>query len=278
MDDHRAQIDQALASISAQSDHRPQVGVLAGTGLGQLAECVESPLEINYRAIPHFPISTAPGHAGRMLLGKVCDLEVVLFQGRLHLYEGYTPRQVTFPIRVMQALGVEQVIISNAAGGINADYTPGDIMAIADHINLTGENPLIGPNVADWGVRFPDMAGAYSPQLRTLAAQCADTLDLPLRQGVYAGLLGPSLETPAEIRVLRQMAADAVGFSTVQETIAAVHAGMQVLGLSVITNVHRPDTPQPATIEQILEVAQTAAPRLERLIVAILQRLSKKRP
>jgi purine-nucleoside phosphorylase len=274
MNDHKSYVDQALNWISRQSSHRPQVGVLTGTGLGKLADCLVAPLEFAYSAIPHFPVSTAPSHAGRMLLGEVGGVEVVLFQGRLHLYEGYSPCQVTFPVRIMQGLGVRQVIISNAAGGVNTTFSPGDIMAIVDHINLTGTNPLVGPNVTEWGVRFPDMVHAYTPQLRILADQCAETLGIPLCEGVYAGLLGPSLETPAEIRLLQRLAADAVGFSTVQEAIAAVHAGMQVLGLSIITNIHQPDAPHPATIEEILAVAEAAASRLERLIAALLARLA----
>lgn len=273
MDTYKTNVEQAAAWVSQRCSHQPRVGILTGTGLGGLADTIVSPAVFDYEAIPHFPSSTAPGHAGRLVLGGIGAVDAALFQGRLHLYEGYSPRQVTFPVRVMQRLGVKCLIVSNAAGGINADYNPGDLMVIADHLNLTGENPLVGPNASDWGLRFPDMGEAYAPGLRDLSAQQAAALGIHLRQGIYAGLKGPSLETPAEIRYLQAIGADAVGFSTVQESIAAVHAGMQVLGLSIITNVHQPDAPQPATIEDIIEEAEAATPRLVALIEAVLKQM-----
>ena len=199
---------------------------------------------------------------------------MTVMQGRIHLYEGYTPLQVTFPIRVMRQLGVTALVVSNAAGGFDPAFAPGDIMLIADHINLTGANALIGPNDADWGIRFPDMNHVYDPGLQNLARAAAAQCGIPLQQGVYAGLTGPSLETPAEVRYLKTIGADAVGFSTVQEAIVAVHAGMRVLGLSIITNVNDPDRPVPATVEEIIAVANTAAPKLTRIIQAVMERMA----
>jgi len=229
--------------------------------------------DIAYADIPHFPVSTVSGHKGRLLLGRLKERAVVVCQGRFHLYEGYHPREVVFPIRLMQTLGVDTVVVTNAAGGLNPAFRPGDIMRIADHINLTGENPLVGPNEPSWGIRFPDMSRVYDAGLGNQAQAAADALDLTLRYGVYAGLKGPSLETPAEIRFLTTIGADAVGLSTVQEVIAAVHAGMRILGLSVITNVNHPDRPIPATLEDIIAVADQAAPRLARLIEHLLEHL-----
>ena len=191
-------------------------------------------------------------------------------QGRFHLYEGYSPYQVTLPVRVMRALGVTHLILSNAAGGINLDYSQGDLMIIGDHINLTGENPLVGPNDVDWGARFPDMTRAWDPDLIDLCRRTAKSLGIPMREGVYAGLKGPSMETPAEIRWLKTIGADAVGFSTVMEAIAAVHAGMRVLGISTITNMNDPDRPRPALLEDIVQAANQAAPRLHKLIAAVV--------
>ena len=187
-------------------------------------------------------------------------------QGRFHLYEGYSPLEVTFPIRVMQELGVKVLILSNAAGGLNPEFAAGDIMIITDHINLTGSNPLMGPNEDSWGIRFPDMIEAYDKELLELAEIAGRNEGIPLQKGVYVGLTGPSLETRAEVRFLRTIGADAVGFSTVQEVIAAVHAGIKVLGLSTITNMHDPDNPTPATVEAVIAVAKEAAPRLEAVI------------
>jgi purine-nucleoside phosphorylase len=194
-------------------------------------------------------------------------------QGRIHLYEGYTPRQVTFPIRVLRQLGVRVLVVSNAAGGLNPGFAPGDLMGITDHLNLSGENPLAGPNEDSWGPRFPDMSRAYDEALRALAEAAAAAAGRPLRRGVYAGLKGPSLETPAEIRFLRSAGADAVGFSTVHEVIAAVHGGMRVLGLSTITNLHDPDRPEPASVEAIIDVAGKAARTLGSVIAGVVERL-----
>jgi purine-nucleoside phosphorylase len=219
-----------------------------------------------YRDIPHFPVSTVPGHPGSLILGSIAAATAVVMQGRFHLYEGYLPREVTFPIRLMRSLGAEILIVTNAAGGVNPSFTPGDIMVIRDHLNLTGFNPLTGPNIEAWGQRFPDMSRAYAPELIAAAEAAGSRAGARMCTGGYAGLHGPSLETPAEVRFLRTVGADAVGFSTVQEVIAAVHAGMQVLGLSIITNVHDPDHPASVSVEEVIAVARAAAGKLDGII------------
>ncbi len=252
--------------LRARIKKLPQIGLMTGTGLGESAASLNISASFEYKDIPHFPISTVESHLGRLLFGSMQGKQIIAMQGRFHLYEGYSPVEVTFPIRVMQELGVKILILSNAAGGLNPEFNAGDIMIIEDHINLTGLNTLIGPNEESWGIRFPDMINAYDQKLATYAEKAGKNAGIHLQEGVYAGLKGPSLETPAEIRFLRTIGADAVGFSTIQEVITAVHAGMKVLGLSTITNVHDPDTPVPATVEQIIAVAEQASPRLEMII------------
>jgi purine-nucleoside phosphorylase len=249
----------------------PAIGFMTGTGLGESAESLDLSASFEYKDIPHFPISTVESHLGRLLFGSMQGKQVIAMQGRFHLYEGYSPLEVTFPIRVMQELGVKVLILSNAAGGLNPEFNAGDIMIITDHINLTGSNPLIGPNEDSWGIRFPDMINAYDQNLATLAEKAGKDADVQLKKGTYAGLRGPSLETPAEVRFLRNIGADAVGFSTIQEVIAAVHAGIKVLGLSTITNVHDPDTPVPTTVEEIIVVAKESAPRLETIVRNVVE-------
>jgi purine-nucleoside phosphorylase len=243
-----------------------QAGLLTGTGLGRLTDFLEESREISYRRIPHFPVSTVPSHSGALVVGTWQGRRVAALQGRFHLYEGYEPREVTFPIRVMQELGVQVLVLTNAAGGLNPDFASGDIMVIKDHINLTGENPLVGPNEERWGPRFPDMSAAYDGKLAQDVLRSAGRRKVALQQGVYVGLTGPSLETPAEVRFLRTIGADAVGFSTVQEAIAAVHANMRVVGLSTITNVHDPDRPAPADLQDIIDCAARAVPVLQGLV------------
>lgn len=228
-----------------------------------------------YEEIPHFPASTVQSHHGRLSSGELAGQGIILLQGRFHLYEGYTAKAVTFPIRVLQALGIEVLIMTNAAGGINPIFTTGDIMIIEDHINLTGSNPLIGPNHKGLGVRFPEMTAAYSWELQELAQSAAGQLEVGVQKGIYAGLTGPSLETPAEMRFLHTIGAEAVGFSTVMETIAAVHAGIEVLGLSVITNMCLPDAPTTADVEEIIAVAEAAGPHLETIITHVIKGLDK---
>ncbi len=251
----------------------PEIGILTGTGLGEITESVDISASFAYKNIPHFPISTVESHTGRLLFGSLQNKNIIAMQGRFHLYEGYSPRDVTFPIRVMQELGVKILIISNAAGGLNPEFNAGDIMIITDHINLTGSNPLIGPNEDSWGIRFPDMIQAYNNKLVMLAENAGKKTGIKLQKGIYAGLKGPSLETPAEVRFLKTIGAEAVGFSTVQEVIAAIHGGMKVLGLSTITNINDPDTPIPATIEEIIAVAKGAAIRLETIIRYVVENI-----
>ena len=273
MPDFWKQVEEAVAYIRDRGPLQPLAGLLTGTGLGDCAEAIDVHHVLDYDAIPYFPRSTVASHRGRLLLGRLQDRPVAAFQGRLHLYEGYSPQEVTFPVRVLQRLGARFLIVTNAAGGLNPNHQAGDIMLIADHINLTGENPLVGPDDPDWGLRFPDMSRVYDPDLMDRAGTIARELGLPLASGVYAGLKGPSLETPAELRFLRTIGADAVGLSTVQEVIAAVHAGLRILGLSVITNIADPDAPVPATVEDIIAVADQTAPRLKQLMIAILEQL-----
>lgn len=251
----------------------PAIGILTGTGLGESVSSTQAHDIFLYSDLPHFPISTAPGHPGKLIFGIIGDRSVMIMQGRLHLYEGYSPREVTFPIRVMQQLGIGHLIVTNAAGGLNSHFEIGDIMCIRDHINLSGANPLVGPNADEWGVRFPDMTHAYDPYLRQLATEGAQAARIRLQTGVYAGLHGPSLETPAETRFLKTIGCDAVGFSTVQEVICAVHAGMNVLGLSTITNINNPDEPVPATLEDIIAVAASSAPAVDALLRYVVENI-----
>ena len=273
MTHYRQMVNDAADFLEKRIDIHPRVVILTGTGMGESTGALDICGSFDYGEIPHFPISTVESHCGRLLFGDLGGMPVTVMQGRIHLYEGYTPLQVTFPIRVMQRLGVKTMFVSNAAGGFDPSFLPGDIMIITDHINLTGLNALVGPNEEDWGIRFPDMNHVYDSDLQALARSAAAQCGIPIRQGVYAGLMGPSLETPAEVRFLKVIGADAVGFSTVQEAIVGVHAGMRVLGLSVITNVNDPDKPVPATVEEIIAVANTTAPKLERLIRTVLERM-----
>jgi purine-nucleoside phosphorylase len=271
----RKSVLESAEFINARLKKPPMVGLLTGTGLGESADSLNVSGSFEYKEIPNFPISTVQSHRGRLIVGDIQGCGVMAMQGRFHLYEGYSPAEVTFPIRVMQELGVEILILSNAAGGLNPGFNTGDIMLIQDHINLTGANPLVGPNDDRWGIRFPDMSNAYDNKLTAIADEIARATGIALRSGVYAGLKGPSLETPAEIRFLKTIGADAVGLSTVQEVIAAVHGGMRVLGFSTITNVHDPETPVVATVEEIIEVAKSATPMLEKLIRKVIEKLNE---
>ncbi|MGE5256756.1 MAG: purine-nucleoside phosphorylase [Hyphomicrobiales bacterium] len=259
--------------IRSRIGQLPRTVLLTGTGLGESTQALRVSTTFEYRDLPHFPVSTVQSHAGRLLFGDLAGRPVMVMQGRFHLYEGYSSAEVAFPVRVMQELGLRRFVVTNAAGGLDPEYAPGDMMLITDHINLTGENPLVGPNEDSWGPRFPDMTRAYDRDLLRLAENAAAENRLPVHKGVYAGLKGPSLETPAETRFLRTIGGQAVGFSTVQEVIAAVHGGMKVLGVSVITNVNDPDRPEPATVEQIIAVARRAAPNLARLLAGVLRQL-----
>lgn len=273
MPDYYDKVAEAVAYIEKKIPEKPIAGLLTGTGLGDSGRSLAVSVSLPYEDIPHLPISTVQSHIGKFLAGRMANQPVIVMQGRFHLYEGYSPLDVTFPVRLMQALGVETLFITNAAGGLNPAFRPGDIMIIKDHINLTGANPLVGLNHDDWGERFPDMTEAYDKQLISLAEEAGRDATIPLRKGVYAGLPGPSLETPAEIRFLKSIGADAVGFSTVQEVIAAVHAQIKVLGLSIITNVNDPDHPVPASVEGIIKVAKAAAPQVDRIIHTVVGKI-----
>lgn len=252
---------------------RPEIGIVLGTGLGALAGEIEIEEEIPYDEIPHFVPSTVESHAGRLLVGTLEGRRVVAMQGRLHLYEGYRAWQVVFPVRVMSLLGARTLVVSNASGGMNPLWAPGDLMLIADHISLLPDNPLTGPNLDALGPRFPDMSAAYDPTLQRLAQEVALERAIPLRRGVYVAVSGPNLETAAEYRMLRAMGADVVGMSTVPEVIAAVHAGMRVLGLSVITDACLPDALRPTSLQEILETARGAEPKLSGVVRGVLARL-----
>lgn len=266
-------IQEAADYIASHMSAKPQVGLILGSGLGVLADLIENAISIRYEDIPHFPVSTVEGHAGELVIGQVKGKDVLMMKGRFHLYEGYSPTVVTFPIRVMKKLGIQTLIVTNAAGGINISYEPGDLVVLSDHINMTGGNPLIGPNDAALGVRFPDMSEAYSRRLRALAQQVAEEQQIVLREGVYAGLLGPTYETPAEIRMLRVLGADVVGMSTVSEVIAARHAGIEVLGFSCVSNMAAGILDQPLSHEEVMETTEKVKAKFLDLVLGVIARL-----
>ncbi|GIV80330.1 MAG: purine nucleoside phosphorylase [Litorilinea sp.] len=278
-----ADYDRAVDFIRQRSAHRPRLGLILGSGLSGLAEQVEEADILPYGEIPHFPQSTVAGHAGRLVLGKLAGMPVCVMQGRFHYYEGYSLQQVTLPVRVMARLGVETLIITNAAGGLNPAFAVGDLMLIEDHINflgMAGHNPLRGPNLEAFGTRFPALNNAYSRSLRELAQAVAAERGLTLRRGVYVAVAGPNFETPAEIRFLRQAGGDAVGMSTVPEVIVAHHAGMRVLAISTITNlaIAEPDSDHAPTHEEVMDAGTIIVPRLTRLLLGILGRLAGESP
>ncbi len=266
-------IEAAADVVRARFAPTPDVAIVLGTGLGALAREITVDTSIEYADIPGFPLSTVESHAGRLLCGTLGGRRVVAMQGRFHRYEGYSLQQVTFPIRVLRALGAGTLLVSNACGGMNPAWEPGDLMLIADHINLLGDNPLIGPNDDRLGARFPDMSEPYDADLRALARAVAADLQLVLREGVYVAVVGPNLETRAEYRMLRALGADVVGMSTVPEVIVAVHGGMRVLGISIITDQCVPETLEPADITRIIATAGRAEPRLTALVRGVLERL-----
>jgi len=266
-------IQEAAGAVRERSGMEPSVGIILGTGLGKLAEAVDVDRRIPYEEIPHFPLSTVESHDGRLLLGSLAGREVVAMQGRFHLYEGYTAVQAAFPVRVMNALGAEVLLVSNAAGGMSPYHTPGELLLIEDHINLQGDNPLIGPNDERLGPRFPDMSAPYSPRLNALARELALEERIPLHRGVYVAVVGPNLEPRAEYRFLKGIGGDVVGMSTVPEVIAAVHMGMEVMAISVITDRCLPDALEPVAIEKIFEAAARAEPSLTRLMTRVVERL-----
>jgi purine-nucleoside phosphorylase len=266
-------IEEAKRFIEARTDRRPRLGVVLGTGLGGFAGELDDRIAIPYRVIPHWPQSTAGGHAGELVFGRLGALEVVVMSGRVHLYEGYSPEQVAFGVRVLARLGVRALVLTNAAGGINLSLARGGLVLISDHINLQGSNPLVGPNDDSLGPRFPDMSEAYSPQLRTTAKQVAQELGIQLAEGVYAAVPGPCFETPAEIRYLRAIGADLVGMSTVPEVIAANHMGVKALAISCVSNMAAGILPQKITHEEVLETGEMVRGTLVRFLKALLPRL-----
>ncbi len=268
--------DAIAKAIRARSDLQPRVAIILGSGLSGLAEAVQNAVAIPYGELPGWPRSTVEGHAGRLVLGYLEGQPVFVMQGRIHYYEGYTMQQVTLPVRVMQRMGIETLIVTNAAGAVNPDFAPGDVMLITDQINLpgmTGAHPLIGPNWDELGPRFPDMSQAYDRQLQATARAVAAEADISLQEGVYIGLSGPSFETPAELRFLRALGVDAVGMSTVWEVAVARHGGTRVLGFSGISNKANLDGSTLTTHEEVLEAGKILVPKLEAMIRGVLRRL-----
>ena len=266
-------IEKAAVAVRGHSAHAPDVAIVLGTGLGGLAAEIDVETSVPYEEIPGFPHSTVESHAGRLLFGTLGGQRVVAMQGRLHRYEGYSLQQVTFPIRVLRALGAGTLVVSNACGGMNPFWQAGDLMLIADHINFLGDNPLIGPNDDRLGARFPDMSAPYDASLRSLARDVAAEQRIVLREGVYVAVAGPNLETRAEYRMLRAIGADVVGMSTVPEVIVALHGGMRVLGLSIITDMCLPDNLEPADLPTIIAAASRAEPKLTALVRGVIERL-----
>ena len=274
MQHHRwDQIGEAAAIVRARWDGQPAVGIVLGTGLGALAAEIAVEATISYADLPHFPASTVESHAGQLVCGTLAGQSVMAMEGRFHLYEGYTPAQVTFPIRVMRHLGCRTLVVSNAAGGLNPLHSKGDLIVIDDHINLMGVNPLIGPNDDRLGPRFPDLIEPYDRHLQQLALDVALEANIVAHRGVYVAVSGPNLETRAEYRFLRAIGADVVGMSTVPEVLVAVHAGMKVLGFSIVTDLCLPDALEPARIEDILAVARQAEAKLRTIVTRLLHRL-----
>ena len=271
---HRLEIvHEAADVVRARWSATPVAGIILGTGLGGLAREIDVAATVEYGDIPGFPLSTVESHAGRLLCGTLGGKSVIAMQGRFHRYEGYSLQQVTFPVRVLRALGAETLIVSNACGGMREEWAPGDLMLISDHINLLGDNPLVGPNDERLGVRFPDMSAPYDAELRSLARAVAAEQGTVLREGVYVAVTGPNLETRAEYRMLRGIGADVVGMSTVPEVIVAVHAGMRVLGVSIITDQCIPETLEPAELATIIATAARAEPRFAALVRGVMERL-----
>jgi purine-nucleoside phosphorylase len=267
------QIAEAAAAVRARTPVRPEVGVILGTGLGDFADALELDTIVPFAEIPHFPVSTVESHAGELHMGRLAGRPVAVMKGRVHFYEGYPMRAVAFPVRVLKALGCGTLVITNAVGGMNPDMPPGTIVVTTDHINLMGDNPLIGPNDDELGPRFPDMSEPYSRALVALAERVALDLRIPLQRGVVVAVPGPNLETAAEYRFLRWIGADVVGMSLVPEGLAAVHGGQRVLALNVVTDACLPDALKPASIPEILAVAGRTAPTLIRLVTEVIRRL-----
>lgn len=266
---HRVVFTKMIDTLS----QKPQIAIVLGSGLGALADLINHPVSLSYDHIPHFPVSTVTGHAGALVAGTLNGKTVVCMKGRFHNYEGYTLNEVTYPIRLFKLIGIKTLILTNAAGGINRDYKPGDLMIIKDHINFTGNNPLLGPNSKEYGPRFPDMSEAYSKRMICLAKDVATSLNIKLREGIYAAASGPSYETPAEINMLRIMGADAVGMSTVPEVIVANHMGLETFAISCITNMAAGVTEQKLSHEEVTETANRVRDNFVKLISHIIGKI-----
>jgi purine-nucleoside phosphorylase len=275
MTDQFTLAETAAQSVLQRIPLRPRIGLVLGSGLGAFADSLTDATRISFDEIPSFPSSTALGHAGRMVIGKAGTVPVAVMQGRVHLYEGYSPQQVVFPMRVLGRMGIRAVILTNAAGGINLTYKQGALVVLSDHINLQGTNPFVGPNDDRLGLRFPDMTHAYDKPYRAIAREEARKLDIPLQEGVYAALLGPSYETPAEIRYLRTIGADLVGMSTALEVIAARHMGIKVLAISCVTNMAAGILDQPLSHEEVMETGERVKTSFEALLRGVLPRIEK---
>ncbi len=269
-ENQRRRVEECARHVADRIDLQPEWGIITGTGQRLLAESLTDAGAISYQDLPHFPPATSPSHQGKLCWGKLSGRPTLVFQGRLHFYEGYSLAQVTLPVRLLAALGVKNLIVTNAAGGLNPHFSGGDLMLISDHLNLLGDNPLVGENVEEWGPRFPDLTQAYDRAWRKLAEEVARRQGLTLRHGVYVAVKGPSLETPAETRFLRLIGADAVGMSTVAEVIAGVHAGLRILGISIISNVNLPDAMAAITIEDVVATVGRAESRLVQLLTGVL--------
>ena len=269
----RQNIDETVSFIRSKTNLKPEIGVVLGSGLGAFGEMLEEPCFIPYSDIPHFAVSTAPGHKGRLVAGRLRGKTLLCMQGRFHYYEGYTMHQVTYPVRVMKGLGIKALILTNSSGGLNPGFEAGDLMLISDHINHMGVNPLIGPNEDDFGPRFPDMVMAYSRELAQTAREAAGDLHITLREGVYVAFTGPSYETPAEIRMFQKLGADAVGMSTVPEAIVASHCGIKLLAISCVTNLAAGILDVPLSGEEVIEVANQAGKKFTGLLTEIVGRI-----
>jgi purine-nucleoside phosphorylase len=269
----RKQMDDAVRFIRTKTSSAPPVGIILGTGLGALVQEIQKEAVIDYGEIPHFPVSTVESHKGKLIFGTLAGKNVVAMQGRFHFYEGYTMKQITFPVRVMKLLGVQTLLISNAAGALNPKFGRGELMLMSDHINLLGDNPLIGPNDETLGPRFPDMSEPYSTELIASAEAIARELKIEVQKGVYVAMPGPNLETRSEYRFLRTIGADAVGMSTVPEDIVAIHMGMRVFGVSIITDECFPETLKPVTLEEVIAIANKAEPKMTAIMKELVARM-----
>lgn len=268
-----ADIMEAKDFVAGKTDHKPEIGIILGSGLGSLADELEDAVVIPYTDIPHFTKSSAVGHANELVIGTMNGKTIVAMKGRYHYYEGYSLDEVTFPVRVMQALGIDKLIITNACGAVNTDFNPGELMLITDHINLVGTNPLIGPNNDDLGTRFPDVSEVYNKDLRNIAKKVAEENDITLREGVYGWWSGPIYETPAEIRMIRTLGCDAIGMSTVPEATVAIHGGLKVLGVSCLTNMACGILDQPLSHDEVIEVAAQSRSTFVHLIKNVIEQM-----